>query len=120
MSFLETDDAIGLFNDKSKRELVLKYNKTMMGWANRPILSRKKGVVLGLETNDGNLAGAISLVPSYSDRYTAMDIISNIIKLGIPPTHSGKTRKKIRSDEQRTIRNLKRASQETQRNYEAY
>jgi len=90
---LNTSGAGGII-DKAKRQLVLKSNKTMMGWSNRPILSRKKGVVLGLETNDGTLAGAISLVPSYSDHESVMDIISNIIKVGIPPTISGKTKKK--------------------------
>jgi len=89
-------------DDEKKEELKLKIGKFLLGWMNRPILIRKKGIVVGVKKAPGanggdggdssssslSLAGAVSVMHGSNNNETTWDFISNILRLGFPPFYT--------------------------------
>ncbi len=72
-----------------KRELMLKTNKNMHGWINRPLLVREKGVVVGIKDPlNGALAGAMALAPGSHEANGFLDTVTTIFALGPPPFYT--------------------------------
>lgn len=78
----------GLAIDQTKkRELQTKCNEFFMAWVNRPILVRKKGVALGIQEN-GELVGAMTLVPGGTKTDGFFDVVTNLMATGPPPFYT--------------------------------
>lgn len=74
-------------DSKRRKDLQLRYNRSLSSWSNRPILVGKKGIVMGIkadEEEDSPLAGAISITPG-RPLVGFVDTISNLITIGLPP-----------------------------------
>jgi len=79
----------GLTDDNERKaELQFIFNRSIMGWANRPILVRKKGIVVGIRTDKSKMVGAVSIMPSKYGNFTFLDILSNIFNIGAPPVYT--------------------------------
>jgi len=71
----------------NKRERQTKCNKSFMHWVNRPILVRNKGVALGIQEN-GELVGAMTLVPGGTKTDGFFDVVTTLISTGPPPFYT--------------------------------
>ena len=71
----------------NKRERQTKCNKSFMHWVNRPILVRNKGVALGIQEN-GELVGAMTLVPGGTKTDGFFDVVTTLIATGPPPFYT--------------------------------
>jgi len=101
----DAENVIDNSSSKKRRGSILKLNQSLMGWLNRPILFRKKGIVLGIKappaaatrtdsnknsssSSSGALAGAVVITPGHKSIDGVMDTLTNLMKVGIPPLYT--------------------------------
>lgn len=78
-------------DSKKRKELQLRLNRSLFSWLHRPLLIRKKGIVMGVRADkekDGSpLAGAISIMPG-NKSIGAFDTFINMMLIGPPPFYT--------------------------------
>lgn len=86
-------------DDGQKREMMLKLNRILNGWGNRPVIVGNKGVAIGVldaDADDGDgppaLVGGITLVPSRYDYVNVADVVKNCWFVGLPPIYTSQRR----------------------------
>mmetsp|Transcript_32105 Transcript_32105/g.48473 ORF Transcript_32105/g.48473 Transcript_32105/m.48473 type:complete len:266 (+) Transcript_32105:74-871(+) len=76
---------------KKRKELQLRLNRFLFSWLHRPLLIRKKGIVMGVKADkeeDGSpLAGVISIMPG-NKSIGVFDVFTNMMLIGPPPFYT--------------------------------